>query len=86
MALAGFKFWERFRNDPGLDQVEVGGYQNRIKEVKNVCFSDRLSCLLFSANFFRLMLSCLAYELLRNLRELIRKTVHTKAVELRSLP
>lgn len=53
--------------------------ENRIKEVKNMCFSDRLSCHRFSANFFRLMLSCLAYELLRNLRGLIRKTAHAKA-------
>ncbi len=53
--------------------------ENRIKEVKNMCFSDRLSCHRFSANFFRLMLSCLAYELLRSLRGLIRKTAHSKA-------
>jgi hypothetical protein len=53
--------------------------ENRIKEVKNMCFSDRLSCHRFSANFFRLMLSCLAYELLRHLREVIRQTSHAKA-------
>jgi hypothetical protein len=53
--------------------------ENRIKEIKNMCFSDRLSCHRFSANFFRLMLSSLAYELLRQLRVLIRKTSHQKA-------
>lgn len=46
--------------------------ENRIKEIKNMCFSDRLSCHRFSANFFRLMLSCLAYELLRGVREIIK--------------
>lgn len=48
--------------------------ENRIKEIKNMCFSDRLSCERFSANYFRLMLSCLAYELLNIIRQLIRKT------------
>jgi hypothetical protein len=52
--------------------------ENRIKEIKNMCFSDRLSCHRFSANYFRLMLSALAYELLRLLREKIRETAHTK--------
>jgi hypothetical protein len=53
--------------------------ENRIKEIKNMCFSDRLSCHRFSANYFRLMLSALAYELLRMLREVIRKTNHEQA-------
>jgi hypothetical protein len=48
--------------------------ENRIKEIKNFCFSDRLSCHSFWANYFRLMLSCLAYELLRTIRVLIRRT------------
>ncbi len=48
--------------------------ENRIKEINNFCFSDRLSCHSFWANYFRLMLSCLAYELLRTIRVLIRKT------------
>jgi len=43
--------------------------ENRIKEIKNFCFSGRLSCHRFSANFFRLLLSCLAYEVLRSLRD-----------------
>ncbi|NCO63961.1 MAG: hypothetical protein GW839_13330 [Flavobacteriales bacterium] len=37
--------------------------ENRIKEVKNMCFSDRLSNYGFWANFFRLLISRLAYEL-----------------------
>lgn len=53
--------------------------ENRIKEIKNMCFSDRLSCHRYSANFFRLMLSALAYELLRQVRTLIQKTGHPKA-------
>lgn len=53
--------------------------ENRIKEIKNMCFSDRLSCHRFSANYFRLMLSALSYELLRLLREKIRQTSHKKA-------
>ncbi len=35
--------------------------ENRIKEVKNMCFSDRLSNHLFLGNFFRLFLRYLAY-------------------------
>lgn len=53
--------------------------ENRIKEIKNMCFSDRLSCHRFSANFFRLMLSCLAYELLRMIRVHIRALKHPVA-------
>jgi hypothetical protein len=47
--------------------------ENRIKEIKNMCFSDRLSCHAFTANYLRLMLSCLAYELLRQIRQMIPK-------------
>jgi hypothetical protein len=47
--------------------------ENRIKEIKNMCFSDRLSCHAFTANYLRLMLSCLAYELLRMIRQKIAK-------------
>jgi hypothetical protein len=48
--------------------------ENRIKEIKNMCFSDRLSCHGFWANFFRLMLSCLCYEMFRQIKLLIAKT------------
>lgn len=36
--------------------------ENRIKEVKNMCFADRPSNHGFWANFFRLLISSLAYE------------------------
>jgi len=48
--------------------------ENRIKEVKNMCFSDRLSDHGFWANFFRLFLSSLAYEMFLLLKEAIKKT------------
>lgn len=48
--------------------------ENRIKEVKNMCFSDRLSNHNFWANFMRLLLSCMAYEMFLLLKKAIRKT------------
>jgi hypothetical protein len=48
--------------------------ENRIKEVKNMCFSDRLSNHGFWANFLRLFLSSLAYEMFLLLKEAIKKT------------
>lgn len=48
--------------------------ENKIKEVKNMCFSDRLSNHGFFANFFRLFLSCLAYEMFLLLKSRIKKT------------
>jgi hypothetical protein len=48
--------------------------ENRIKDIKNYCFSDRLSCSSYWANCFRLMLACLAYELLRLVKIAISKT------------
>lgn len=53
--------------------------ENRIKEVKNMCFSDRLSNHDFLANFFRLFLSSLAYEMFLLLKKSIKKTTFTKA-------
>ena len=50
------------------------GSENRIKEVKNMCFSDRLSNHGFWGNFFRLFLSSLAYEMFLLLKTAIRKT------------
>jgi hypothetical protein len=43
--------------------------ENRIKEVKNMCFSDRLSNHGFLANFFRLITSSLTYEFFRLIKE-----------------
>ena len=48
--------------------------ENRIKEVKNMCFSDRLSDHSFWANFFRLLISSLAYEMFLLLKKAIKKT------------
>jgi len=48
--------------------------ENRIKEVKNMCFSDRLSNHGFWSNFFRLFISSLAYEMFLLLKKAIRKT------------
>jgi hypothetical protein len=48
--------------------------ENKIKEVKNMCFSDRLSNHGFWGNFFRLFLSSLAYEMFLLLKKAIRKT------------
>jgi hypothetical protein len=53
--------------------------ENRIKEVKNMCFSGRLSNHLFLANFFRLFLSYLAYEMFRLLKLAIAKTRFNEA-------
>ncbi len=53
--------------------------ENRIKEVKNMCFSDRLSNHGFLANFFRLFLSSLAYEMFLLLKKSIKKTTFLKA-------
>jgi len=48
--------------------------ENRIKEIKNMCFSDRLSNHGFFANFFRLLISSIAYELFLILKTKIKKT------------
>lgn len=53
--------------------------ENRIKEVKNMCFSGRLSNHSFFANFFRLFISCLAYEMFLIMKSAIRKTRFDKA-------
>ncbi|MEA3318045.1 MAG: IS1380 family transposase [Bacteroidota bacterium] len=47
--------------------------ENRIKEVKNMCFSDRLSDSNFHANFLRLIISSLAYEIMLLIKEKIKK-------------
>ena len=53
--------------------------ENRIKEVKNSCFSDRLSNHSYWANFFRLLLSAMAYEFFLIIKNRIRKTTFEKA-------
>lgn len=53
--------------------------ENRIKEVKNMCFSDRLSNHSFWANFMRLIFSSLAYEMFLLVKLAIRKTKNEAA-------
>ena len=53
--------------------------ENRIKEVKNMCFSDRLSNHGFWANFFRLFISCLAYEMFLLIKKKIKNTKNETA-------
>jgi len=53
--------------------------ENRIKELKNMCFSDRLSNHRFWANFLRLFLSALVYECFLLLKQAIAKTTDTQA-------
>lgn len=67
------------------EQIYFGYYvkrgdrsENRIKEIKNMCYSDRLSCHSFWANFFRLFLSCLCYEMFRLIKLLIAKDLRAK--------
>ena len=53
--------------------------ENRIKEVKNMCFSDRLSNHGYWANFFRLFISSLAYEMFLLIKQRIKKTTFDSA-------
>lgn len=48
--------------------------ENRIKEVKIMCYADRLSNHGYWANFLRLLLSSLAYEFFLLLKQAIRQT------------
>lgn len=48
--------------------------ENRIKEVKNMCYSGRLSCHYFVSNFIRLFMSSLAYEMFVVLKKYIKET------------
>ena len=53
--------------------------ENRIKEVKNMCFSDRLSNHGYWANFLRLFISSLAYEMFLIIKKKIKKTTNEAA-------
>jgi len=52
--------------------------ENRIKEVKNMCFSDRLSNHGFWANSFRLFMSSMVYEFFLLIKKMISKTTFEK--------
>jgi len=58
----------------GFYVMRAEASENRIKEVKNMCFADRLSNHGFWGNFFRLIISSLAYEMFLLLKRAIRKT------------
>lgn len=53
--------------------------ENRIKEVKNMCYSGRLSCHYFVPNFIRLFMSSLAYEMFVILKKYIKQTTDDAA-------
>lgn len=53
--------------------------ENRIKELKNMCYADRLSCHKFTANYLRLFFSCLCYEFFRLIKTLIQRTTFKHA-------
>ncbi len=53
--------------------------ENRIKELKNMCFADRLSNHGFWANFMRLITSSIVYEMFLIIKQMIRKTKFHKA-------
>ena len=53
--------------------------ENRIKELKNMCFADRLSNHGFWANFMRLITSSIVYEMFLIIKQMIRKTRFHKA-------
>lgn len=53
--------------------------ENRIKELKNMCFSDRLSNHSFWANFMRLITSSIVYEMFLIIKQMIKKTKFHKA-------
>lgn len=53
--------------------------ENRIKELKNMCYSDRLSDHRFWANYFRLILSAIVYDFFIEIKKGIKETDHEKA-------
>jgi hypothetical protein len=53
--------------------------ENRIKEIKNMCFSDRLSDHKYWSNFIRLIISSIAYEMFLIIKTMIKKTKFEKA-------
>jgi hypothetical protein len=56
-----------------------GQMENYIKDLKNDMKSGRLSCHSFVANFFRLQLSCFAYSVMQEIREVLKGTELDKA-------
>ena len=58
---------------------ERGDRENRIKEGKQDCFTDRTSCHRFAANQFRLLLHSAAYVLMQTLQEAAQGTQWARA-------
>lgn len=54
--------------------TQRGECENRIKELKNDLFMDRLSCHRYLANFFRLLLSSFAYVIMHELKRELKNT------------
>ena len=54
--------------------TQRGDAENDIKELKLGCHADRLSCHKFRANFFRLVFSTLAYQLMHYFKSILVKT------------
>jgi hypothetical protein len=59
--------------------TDRGEMENRIKDLKNALFSDRLSCHRFLSNQLRLLLHVAAYILMFSLRENLQKTALASA-------
>ena len=54
--------------------TQRGDSENDIKELKLGCHADRLSCHKFRANFFRLLLSTFAYQLMHYFKAMLVNT------------
>lgn len=54
--------------------TQRGDSENDIKELKLGCHADRLSCHKFQANFFRLVLSTFAYQLMHYFKSILVNT------------
>lgn len=64
--------------------VDRGDGENAIKDLKNACFADRLSCHRFLANQFRLLLHAAAYWLLDTIRRWL-SAMHVERMQLDTL-
>jgi hypothetical protein len=59
--------------------------ENRIKEVKNMCFCDRLSCHNYTANYFRLIISTIAYKFFVKIKHYAAKKRNIDSIRLNLL-
>lgn len=79
--VSNFEVWKYSGDEIYWDFYTKRGdrIENRIKEIKTMCNSDRLSCSDFWANFMRLFVSVLSYELFLEIKKRIQKTTYTEA-------